>query len=91
MSAETAAVLGRCLGLAALGVEPSRIYVDHGLTGANRDRPGLREDLAAWVVVPDTDELRAAGAQFGDHRGQVRVLPVAIGGMSYAVNSAGHT
>ena len=26
-------------GLARLGVEPSRIYVDHGLTGTNRDRP----------------------------------------------------
>ena len=33
--------------LAALGVVPDRIYVDHGLTGANRDRPGLREALAA--------------------------------------------
>lgn len=34
-------------GLARLGVEPERIYVDHGLTGTNRDRPGLREALAA--------------------------------------------
>src|SRR5206468_11948984 len=33
--------------LAALGVDPERIYVDHGLTGTNRDRPGLREALAA--------------------------------------------
>jgi Resolvase, N terminal domain len=29
--------------LAALGVAPDRVYVDHGLTGTNRDRPGLRE------------------------------------------------
>ena len=29
--------------LQALGVEPERIYVDHGLTGTNRDRPGLRK------------------------------------------------
>ncbi len=29
-------------GLAALGVTPERIYVDHGLTGCNRERPGLR-------------------------------------------------
>jgi len=29
--------------LEALGVGPSRIYVDHGLTGTNRERPGLRE------------------------------------------------
>jgi DNA invertase Pin-like site-specific DNA recombinase len=33
--------------LEALGVEPERIYVDHGLTGTHRDRPGLREALAA--------------------------------------------
>jgi DNA invertase Pin-like site-specific DNA recombinase len=34
-------------GLQALGVPPERIYVDHGLTGTERDRPGLREALAA--------------------------------------------
>ena len=28
-------------GLTSLGVEPGRIYVDHGLTGTNRERPGL--------------------------------------------------
>jgi DNA invertase Pin-like site-specific DNA recombinase len=33
--------------LIALGVTPERIYVDHGLTGTNRDRPGSREALAA--------------------------------------------
>jgi DNA invertase Pin-like site-specific DNA recombinase len=33
--------------LNAQGVRPERTYVDHGLTGANRDRPGLREALAA--------------------------------------------
>ena len=34
-------------GLLALGVDSGRIYVDHGLTGTNRERPGLREALAA--------------------------------------------
>lgn len=34
-------------GLAALGVTPDRIYVDHGLTGTNREQSGLREALAA--------------------------------------------
>nr|WP_311425422.1 recombinase family protein [Jatrophihabitans sp. DSM 44399] len=34
-------------GLARLGVEASRVYVDHGLTGTNRARPGLREAMAA--------------------------------------------
>lgn len=28
-------------GLFALGVDPGRIYVDHGLTGTSRERPGL--------------------------------------------------
>ncbi len=48
--------------LAALGVTPDRIYVDHGLTGTNRDRPGLREVLAACregdgLVVTKLDRL----------------------------------
>ncbi|HEY6689159.1 MAG TPA: recombinase family protein [Propionibacteriaceae bacterium] len=34
-------------GLRALGVGDDRIYVDHGLTGTNRNRPGLRLALAA--------------------------------------------
>jgi len=29
-------------GLLGLGVDPRRVYVDHRLTGTNRDRPGLR-------------------------------------------------
>jgi DNA invertase Pin-like site-specific DNA recombinase len=33
--------------LAGLGAAPERVYLDHGLTGTNRDRPGLREALAA--------------------------------------------
>jgi len=46
--------------LAALGVD--RIYLDHGLTGTNRDRPGLREALAACrdgdtLVVTKLDRL----------------------------------
>lgn len=30
-----------------LGVKADRTYVDHGLTGTNRERPGLREALVA--------------------------------------------
>ena len=49
-------------GLAALGVTMDRIYVDHGLTGCNRERPGLREALAACregdtLVVTKLDRL----------------------------------
>ncbi len=36
--------------LAALGVDAKRIYVDHGLTGTNRELPGLREALAACAI-----------------------------------------
>jgi DNA invertase Pin-like site-specific DNA recombinase len=48
--------------LAALGVPEARVYVDHGLTGTNRDRPGLREALAAvregdTLVVTKLDRL----------------------------------
>ena len=49
-------------GLLALGLETERIYVDHGLTGTNRERPGLREALAACragdtLVVTKLDRL----------------------------------
>ena len=37
--------------LAALDVAPERIYVDHGLTGTNRARPGLREALAVYRAI----------------------------------------
>ena len=49
-------------GLLALGVDPGRSYVEHGLTGTNRERPGLREALAACregdtLVVTKLDRL----------------------------------
>lgn len=48
--------------LLALGIEASRIYVDHGLTGSNTNRPGLREALAACregdtLIVTKLDRL----------------------------------
>jgi DNA invertase Pin-like site-specific DNA recombinase len=48
--------------LEALGVEAARTYVDHGLTGRRRDRPGLREAMAACrtgdtLVVTKLDRL----------------------------------
>lgn len=48
--------------LAAMGIGEDRIYVDHGLTGSNRKRPGLREALAACragdtLVVTKLDRL----------------------------------
>jgi hypothetical protein len=46
--------------LLELGVDEDRIYLDHGLTGTNRDRPGLDQALAAvragdTLVVPKLD------------------------------------
>jgi DNA invertase Pin-like site-specific DNA recombinase len=51
-------------GLATLGVASNRVYVDHGLTGTNRERPGLREALAACregdtLVVTKLDRARS--------------------------------
>lgn len=48
--------------LTTLGVDAEAILVDHGLTGTNRDRPGLREALAACragdtLVVTKLDRL----------------------------------
>jgi DNA invertase Pin-like site-specific DNA recombinase len=48
--------------LLALGVDEKQIFVDQGLTGANRVRPGLREAMAACragdtLVVTKLDRL----------------------------------
>ena len=48
--------------LLGLGVASDRIYLDHGLTGTNRNRPGLNQALAAvrsgdTLVVPKLDRL----------------------------------
>ena len=48
--------------LSGLGVEFDRIYVDHGLTGTKRERPGVREALAVCragdtLVVTKLDRL----------------------------------
>jgi len=48
--------------LRGLGVGDDRIYVDHGLTGTNRERPGLQLALAACrggdtLVVTKLDRL----------------------------------
>ncbi len=58
--------------LLSLGVQADRIYVDHGLTGTNREQPRLREALAACragdtLVVTKVDPLTSA-AQVGEDR-----------------------
>jgi DNA invertase Pin-like site-specific DNA recombinase len=60
--------------LAALGVPDERIYLDKGLTGTNRARPGLDQALAAvrsgdTLVVPKLDRLARSvpdARQIGD-------------------------
>lgn len=48
--------------LVQLGVAPERVHVDHGFSGSDRERPGLREALAACspgdeLVVAKLDRL----------------------------------
>jgi len=50
--------------LIGLGDPPDRVSVDHGLTGTNRTRPGLREAMVACrpgdtLVVTKLDRERA--------------------------------
>ncbi|MFG1953457.1 recombinase family protein [Micromonospora sp. NPDC048830] len=57
--------------LTVLGVDAERIYVDKGLTGTNRARPGLREALAACragdiLVVTKLDRLARSVADAHD-------------------------
>lgn len=52
----------QCAALIALGVSKDRIYTDLGLTGTNRDRPGLSQAIAAvrdgdTFVVSKLDRL----------------------------------
>lgn len=62
VSTDAQDLTAQCEGLLALGIDSGRIYVDHGLTGTNRERPGLREAMAACregdtLVVTKLDRL----------------------------------
>jgi DNA invertase Pin-like site-specific DNA recombinase len=62
VSTEQQDLTAQCFGLNALGLGDDHIYVDHGLTGANRDRPGLLLALAACragdtLVIPKLDRV----------------------------------
>lgn len=62
VSTEAQDLAAQYAALEALGVPRARTYVDHGLSGTHRDRPGLREALAAcWegdtLVVTKLDRL----------------------------------
>ncbi|GAA3288202.1 recombinase family protein [Nesterenkonia halobia] len=76
--------------LISLGVEENHIYRDVGLTGANRDRPGLREALAAVragdaLVVTKLDRLARSVPDARDIAAELESRGVAlnIGGSTY--------
>ncbi|GAA2250918.1 recombinase family protein [Herbiconiux moechotypicola] len=62
VSTDAQDVTAQTIALTQLGVAPERIYVDHGRSGTNRDRPGLGKALAACragdtLVVTKLDRL----------------------------------
>jgi hypothetical protein len=70
--------------LHALGVGNDRIHVDHGLTGTNRDRPGLRLALAACragdtLLVTKPDRLARSLHDARDILGELRRRNVKLG------------
>lgn len=76
--------------LRALDVSEDRIYVDHGLTGRNRARPGLDQALAAvregdTLVVAKLDRLARSVPDARDiaDRLSARGVKLALGGAVY--------
>ena len=76
--------------LHALGVPPDRVYIDHGISGTKRERPGLDQALAAvrtgdTLVVPKLDRLARSvpdARDIGDTLAQRGVL-LSLGGQIY--------
>ena len=76
--------------LLGLGVALDRIYLDHGLTGTNRARPGLDQALAAvragdTLVVPKLDRLARSvpdARAIGDEM-VARSVRLSLGGQVY--------
>ena len=76
--------------LRELGVTEDRIYLDHGLTGTNRARPGLNQALAAvragdTLVVPKLDRLARSvpdARAIGDDLA-ARGIKLSLGGQIY--------
>ncbi|AOY74394.1 recombinase (plasmid) [Arthrobacter sp. ZXY-2] len=69
--------------LLGLGVGEEQIYVDHGLTGTNRVRPGLREAMAACrvgdtLVVTKLDRLARSLSDARDIADELTAKGVAL-------------
>jgi DNA invertase Pin-like site-specific DNA recombinase len=80
----------QCQALTALGVQDDRIYLDKGLSGSTRARPGLDQALAAvragdTLVVPKLDRLARSvpdARQIGDSL-VARGIKLSLGGTIY--------
>lgn len=77
-------------GLMALGVEAENIHVDHGFTGTNRTRPGLREALASCrrgdtLVVTKLDRLARSVLDARDIADEItrKGVALSLGGSIY--------
>ncbi len=76
--------------LVALGVAADRVYIDHGISGTKRERPGLDQALAAvrtgdTLVVPKLDRLARSvpdARDIGDTLAQ-RGVRLSLGGQIY--------
>ena len=76
--------------LIALGVPPDRVYIDHGISGTERERPGLDQALAAvhtgdTLVVPKLDRLARSvpdARDIGDTLAK-RGVSLSLGGQIY--------
>ena len=76
--------------LRELNVAEDRVYLDHGLTGSNRKRPGLDQALAAvragdTLVVPKLDRLARSvpdARAIGDDL-TARGIKLSLGGQVY--------
>jgi len=76
-----------------LGVGDDRVYLDHGMTGRNRRRPGLEQALAAvregdTLVVPKLDRLARSvpdARAIGDSLA-ARGIRLSLGGTVYDPN-----
>lgn len=69
--------------LTRLGVDDNRIYVDVGLSGTNRDRPGLREALAALreqdtLIVTKLDRLARSVRDASDIAEEIETTGAAL-------------
>jgi hypothetical protein len=77
--------------LRALGVGDDRIYVDHGLTGTNRDGPGQRLALAACragdigrsTIYPHERNRRQGPKKGGGQRSSLKQSQQTSGGVTH--------